>query len=37
MGVSPRQPGIPSGPIKPPPVIASAPTAPAEPTPAKQQ
>jgi uncharacterized membrane protein len=36
MGVTPRQPGIPSSPIKPP-HVSSAPTAPSQPTPAKQQ
>jgi uncharacterized membrane protein len=40
MGVAPRQPGIPAGAIKPPPVVPSAPTAPSTPpapAPAKQQ
>jgi uncharacterized membrane protein len=37
MGVAPKQPGIPSGAIKPPPVVVSGPTAPTQPTPAKQQ
>lgn len=40
MGVAPRQPGIPAGALKPPPVVQSAPTAPSapsEPAPAKQQ
>ena len=36
MGVSPRQPGIASVPIKPPPVIAAPPAAPTSPSPAKQ-
>jgi uncharacterized membrane protein len=38
MGVTPRQPGIPSSPIKPP-LVSSGPTAPASsaPAPAKQQ
>jgi uncharacterized membrane protein len=38
MGVAPRQPGIPPMAIKPPPLVSSGPTAPAEPpAPAKQQ
>jgi len=40
MGVAPRQPGIPSAVLKPPPVVVSGPTAPAAataPAPAKQQ
>jgi uncharacterized membrane protein len=37
MGVAPKQPGIPAGALKPPPVVVSSPTAPAEPDPAKQQ
>jgi uncharacterized membrane protein len=37
MGVSPKQPGIPPGAIKPPPVVISGPTAPAQPAPEKQQ
>jgi uncharacterized membrane protein len=39
MGVAPRQPGISPAAIKPPPIVASGPTAPAEsaPAPAKQR